>query len=114
MQPNYKLDSIELTIIPDPLMPSECEMESYKESNELINTVKEFVDDLRKEHMPVRFNEIPVECFIPCPHCDKLHIKLRRFANTGNEFCPTKGDFCDFSKLSRYHKMLSSKGKRGH
>ena len=42
VRPNYKLDSIELTIIPDPLTPPGGELESYKESNKLISVVKEF------------------------------------------------------------------------
>ena len=111
VRPNYKLDSIELTIVPDPLMPSGGELESYKESNELINTVKEFIDDLMKEHMAVTFNKFPVECFIPCPHCNELHIKLRRFANTGSAFCPTQRDYCN--SLSRYRQLLSTKGNKG-
>ena len=110
MRPNYKLDSIELTITCDPSIPSECELESYKESNKLINAVKEFIDDLMKEHMAVTFKKFPVECFIPCPHCNELHIKLRRFGNKGSAYCPTQSSFCDSSKLSVYYKMLSAKG----
>ena len=110
VRPNYKLDSIELTIIPDPLMPSGSELESYKESNELINVVKEFIDDLMKEHMAVTFEKFPVECFIPCPRCNELHIKLKRFANTGSAFCPTQRGYC--SSLSRYRQLLSTKGNR--
>ena len=111
LQPNHKLDSIELNIIPNPSMPSELVAESYKESNELINAVKEFIDDLMKEHMAVTFEKFPVECFIPCPHCNELHIKLKRFTNTGNAYCATQRGYCDLSELSRYHKMLSTKGK---
>ena len=111
VRPNHKLDSIELNIIPNPSMPSELVAEGYKESNELINAVKEFIDDLMKEHMAVTFEKFPVECFIPCPHCSELHIKLRRFANTDSAFCPSQRRHCDLSELSRYHKMLSTKGK---
>ena len=110
VRPDYKLDSIELTITPDPSMPLEHEVESHKDSNELINAVKQFIDDLMKEHMAVTFKKFPVECFIPCPHCNELHIKLRRFANTGSAYCPTQKAFCDLSKLSRYYEMLSTKG----
>jgi len=42
---------IELTIIPDPAMPPEYEMESYKESRELITAVKGFIIYLMKEDM---------------------------------------------------------------
>jgi len=112
IRPNYKLDSIQLTIIPDPSMPPKCEAESYKESNELISAVKEFIDDLMKEHMAATFEQFPVECFIPCPDCTELHIKLQRFSNTGSAFCPTQRSYCDASKLSRYTKMLSIKGKK--
>ena len=110
VRPDYKLDSIELTITSDPSMPPGREVESYKESNELINVVKQFIDDLMKEHMAVTFKKYPVECFIPCPDCNILHIKLKRFANTDSAFCPTQNRFCDSSKLSRYYKMLSPKG----
>ena len=112
LQPNYKLDSIELTIIPSPSMPLEYEVESYKESNELINAVKEFIDDLMKEHMAVTFKEFPVECFIPCPDCNELHIRLKRFAITGNAFCHNKNSYCESPVVSRYHKMLSTKGEQ--
>ena len=110
VHPHYKLDSIELTITPDPSIPSKYELNSYKESNELINAVKQFIDDLMKEHMAVTFEKFPVECFIPCPHCNELHIKLRRFANTGSAYCPTQRSYCDSANLSRYYEMLSTKG----
>ena len=112
VQPNYKLDSIELTIIPDPSMPSPDEENSYKESNDLIKAVKHFIDDLMKEHMAVTFREFPVECFIPCPDCSELHIKLERFTITGSAYCPVKRTYCDAPAFSRYHKMLSTKGEK--
>ena len=108
VQPNYKLDSIELTIIPDPIMSSADKVEGYRESNELIKAVNKFIDDLMKEHMAVTYEKCPVECFIPCPHCDELHIRLERFAITGNAYCPNQRRYCH--SLSRYHEMLSSKG----
>ena len=113
VRPNRKLESIELTIIPDPLMSPACEAGSYKESNKLINAVKEFIDDLMEEHMTATFQTFPVECYIPCPGCDELHIRLKRFANTGNAYCPTQRRFCSSSELSRYWKMLSHKGTGG-
>ena len=109
--PNYKLDSIELTIIPSPSMPSAVKVESYKESNLLINAVKEFIDDLMKEHMAATFEEFPVECFIPCPNCNELHIKLEKITNADNAFCRTTNSYCESPVLSRYHKMLSTKSE---
>ena len=111
VRPNYKLESIELTIIPDPIMSSADKAESYRESNELIKAVKEFIDDLMKEHMAVTYKKFPVECFIPCPDCNKLHIRLEKFANTGSAYCFTQRRYCD--SLSRYREMLSSKGNGG-
>ena len=113
VRPNYKLDSIELTIIPDPIMSSADEEKGYKESKELIKAVKEFIDDLMKEHMAATYEKCPAECFIPCPDCSELHIRLERFAITGSAFCPTQKGFCDSLKLSRYRMMLSSKGTGG-
>ena len=112
VRPNDKLDSIELKIIPDPSMPSQYEVESYKESNELINAVKEFIDNLMEEHMTATFKEFPVKCFIPCPKCSELHIWLKRFSNTGSAYCPTMRTYCESPDLSRYHKMLSTKGRK--
>ena len=60
--------------------------------------------------MAVTFEKFPVECFIPYPHCNELHIKLRNFANTGNAYCATQRDYC--SSLSRYRQLLSTKGNR--
>ena len=111
VQPNYKLDSIELTIIPDPIMSSANKAESYRESNELIKAVHKFIDDLMKEHMAATYKKCPVECFIPCPDCNELHIRLERFAITGIAYCPTQWRYCD--SLSRYREMLSSKGNGG-
>ena len=111
VRPNYKLESIELTIIPDPIMSSTDKAESYRESNELIKAIKEFIDDLMKEHMAVTYKKFPVDCFIPCPDCNELHIRLERFAITGNAYCPTQRRYCD--SLSRYRKMLSSTGNGG-
>ena len=107
VRPNYKLNSIELTIIPDPIMSSADEAESYKESKELIKAVKEFIDDLMKEHMAATYEKFPVKCFIPCPDCSELHIRLERFINTGSAYCFTQRSHC---KLPRYREMLSSKG----
>ena len=98
---------IELTIIPDPAMPTEYKVESYKESRELITAVKEFIDDLMKEHMTAVAEKSPVECYIPCPCCDELHIKYKLFCTTGSAYCPTRRDY--FS-LPKYHKILSTKG----
>ena len=110
VRPNDELGSIELTIFPDPLTPPGREVESYKESNELINVVKQFIDDLMEEHMTVTFKKFPVECFIPCPDCNELHIELRKFADTGSAFCPTQRSYC--SSLLRYHLLLSTKGRK--
>ena len=98
---------IELTIIPDPAMPLECEVESYKESRELITAVMGFIDDLMKEHLTAVADRCPAECYIACPGCDGLHIKLESFPSTGRCYCPTKRDHCD---LPMYYKVLSSKG----
>jgi len=100
---------IELTIIPDPAMPPEHGVESYKENRELITAVKGFIDDLMKEHMTAIVDESPVECFIPCPCCDKLHIKLETCISTKRFYCPIKRVHCD---LSRYHNILTTKGNR--
>ena len=88
-------------------MPSQYEKESYKDSNELIDAVKEFIDDLMKEHMTATSKKFPVECFIPCPDCDRLHIKLKGFADKGNAYCTNIRSYCSSPMLSRYHKMLS-------
>ena len=109
--PNYKLDSIELTIIPDPLMPSQYEEEGYKESNKLIDAVKEFIDDLMKEHMTATFKKFPVECYIPCPEYSKLHVKLKKISTTGNAFCGVKNGYSNSLDFPKYHKMLSAKSK---
>ena len=97
---------IELTIIPDPAMPPEYEMESYKESRELITAVKGFIIYLMKEDMAAIVEESPVECFITCPNCDELHIKLETLAITGRCYSPIKRIHCD---LSKYHHIMSTK-----
>ena len=102
---------IELTIIPDPAMPPEYEVESHKESRELIIAVKGFINHLMKEHMAAIVEESPVECFIGCPWCNELHIKSELFCNTGSAYCPTKRDYCN---LPKYHKIMSTKGIANH
>ena len=97
---------IELTIIPDPAMPPEYEVESYKESRELITAVKGFIDDLMKEHMTAIVKKSPVECYITCPCCNELHIKYKIFCTTGNTYCPTMRDYCDFPN---YYKIVTTK-----
>jgi len=98
---------IELNIIPDPAMPLEYKVESYKESRELITAVEGFIDDLMKEHMTAIVDESPVECFIACPCCNELHIKLETCTSKGRCYCPLTWTYCD---LSGYHTMLSTKG----
>ena len=92
-------------------MPPEYEVESHKESRELITAFTEFIDDLMKEHMAAIVKESPAECFIGCPWCNKLHIKLELFCNTGSAYCPTRRDYCD---LPKYHKIVSTKGRANH
>jgi len=98
---------IELTIIPDSAMPPEYEEESYKESRDLITAIKGFIHDLMKEHMAAIVEESPVECFIPCPICNELHIKLESIPSTGRCYCPIRRNHCD---LPAYCKVLLSKG----
>ena len=73
-----------LTIIPDPALPPEYEVESYKENRELITAVNESIDDLMKDHMAAIVEESPVECFIACLGCNELHIKLELFFISGS------------------------------
>jgi len=110
IKPDNQHHYIELTIIPDPAMPPDYEVESYKESRELITAVKGFIDDLMKEHMTAIFEESPVECFIACPCCNDVHIKVEIFCDTGSAYCPTKRDYCSLESLLKYHKILSTQG----
>ena len=101
---------IELTIIPDPAMPPGYAVESYKESRELITTVKGFIDELMKEHMTAIVEVAPVECFIACPvdTCNQLHISWcdQNLIRNGRVYCTKKGGYCD---LSIYLTILSSR-----
>ena len=105
LRPIHKSDLIELTIVSNPKMPQEEETTALTNTNELITVVKVFIDDLMKESMTATFEQFPVECYLPCPACSEVHIKLEEVKETNSTICcPTSGEYID---MTNYHKLLA-------
>ena len=102
--PIHKSDLIELSIVSNPKMPQKEEMRAFTNTNELITVVKMIIGDLMKESMTATFEQYPVECYLPCPACSKVHIKLEETKQTNSTMCPTSGEFID---MTEYHKLLA-------
>ena len=108
LRPIHNDDLIELTIVSNPAMPHEEEMVAFSNANELIVSVKAFIDDLMQETMTSAVKEFPITCYLPCPKCTMLHVTMEKVMQTSSDFCPTINSFVE---MTRYHKMLTTLSK---
>ena len=112
LRPIHRISVVELTISSNPMMPQEEEITALANTNELITVVKTFIDDLMQESMRATFEQYPVECCLPCPACNEVHVELEEIKQNISDLCPTTNKYID---MTRYHKMLThSKYKLMH
>ena len=95
---------IAIKIIPNPNLSAETKEKTFADSNELVRLVQRFIDDLMKEHMSATFARAPVVCYIPCPQCKKMHLKVEKATVNSTIYCPVNHDHAD---ITDYHKILS-------
>ena len=84
---------IELTIVQASNLSSEEVMEAYTENQNLIGTIKSFIDHLMTQYMPAVCNDLPVECYVPCPNCDGFCIPLDSLKRTSSFYCDSTNKF---------------------
>jgi len=108
LRPIHKEDQIELTIVSNPAMPGEEEMIAFSNVNELIVGVKAFIDDLMQETMTSVVKEFPITCYLPCPKCAVLHVKMEKVMQTSSVFCTKINSFVE---MTIHHTMLTTFSK---
>lgn len=82
--------AIELTIYPQPMTPAE-EKEAHKLKNELITSMKLFINELMEQHMAVVADDYPIKTRIACLKCSNLHIELEKIVENHMIWCPDHG-----------------------
>jgi len=95
---------IRLTIMPSPQLTVKQERESIMECNKLIASLAEFMRKLVPEFTSEAGAVAAVEVYVPCPKCNKLHIKIERVALYGYIYCPYNECHVDVTK---YWRLLS-------
>ena len=90
LKPIQKKSAIELTIYPQPMTCSERE-EAHSLKNELISSIKVFINELMEQHMAVITDDYPVKTRITCPKCSNLHIELEKIIETPKIWCTEYG-----------------------
>ena len=54
--------------------------------------------------MTATFAKAPVDCYIPCPQCKKMHLNVEKATAKGTIYCPVS---CTHADITDYHKILS-------
>jgi len=85
-------------------LSSEEVTEAYVENQKLIDSIKGFIDYLMKQYMPAVCDDMPVECYVPCPNCDSFCIPLDTLKQTSRFYCEPTNKYVD---REDYHVMLS-------
>ena len=103
LRPIRKKSAIELTIYPQTMTSLEEHEEAHKLKNELISSMKVFINELMEQHMAIIFDEYPVKARIICPKCSNLHIELEKIIETHMIWCPEYG----YVDMTESHKFWS-------
>ena len=104
LRPLHDIAVVELSIERQPNLTMENEAEANSDCIELVNSVNQFIEEAVKQNMRAVFSKFPIQCYIPCTECGKLHIKYEKATKSKNVLCNSKGTYCD---ITLYHKMLS-------
>ena len=76
LEPKFEHHFISLKTIPEPnLHPVEKER-AFVDSNEVVRSVQQFIDDLMRQHMTATFMKVSMVCYIPCSQRMKMHLKV--------------------------------------
>ena len=106
LEPKFDHHVISLKIIPEPnLLPVELER-AFVDSNELVRSVKMFIDDLMRQYMTATFTKAPVVCYIPCSQCMKMHLTVDKATESSTIYCPVNRVHAD---ITNCHRILTGK-----
>ena len=79
------------------------EEEAHKLKNELISSMKFFINQLMEQHMSVVTDNYPVKTRIVCLKCSNLHIELDKIIHSHMIWCPDYG----YVDMTESHKFWS-------
>jgi len=96
---------IRLTILPWPKRDASVERQAFLDCNRLIASMRQFIHDLMPQLVTEAGAVGAVDCYLPCPKCDSLHIKIERVAMYGYIYCPVHRCHVD---MTRYWRLLST------
>jgi len=94
-----------LTILPWSKRDTAAERQAFLDCNRLIATMRKLVNDLMPEVVTDAGVIGAVECYLPCPKCDNLHIKIERVEMYSYIYCPYNS--CHVN-MNKYWRLLSS------
>jgi len=98
---------IELSVACEPDLDAEEVLQANHEFVNLVATVDHFIKESVDQNMTATFKKFPIDCYIYCEECGKLHIKYQKAVKSKKALCKAKNTYCDISK---YHAILSMKG----
>ena len=104
LQPYFYHHLVCLKIIPEPNLLTEAKEKAFADSNELVRSIHQFIDDLMLQHMTATFTKAPVVCYIPCSQCTKMHLKADKATESSTIYCPVKRVHAD---ITDYHLILT-------
>jgi len=103
LRPVREKSAIELVIYPQAMASLEEEEEAHKVKNELITSVKLFINQLMEQHMSVIADDYPMKTRIVCLKCSNLHIELDKIIANHMIWCPDHG----YVDMTGSHKFWS-------
>lgn len=95
LRPAQEKSAIELTIYPQAVLDME---EAHKLKNELISSMKQFINELMEQHMAVIVDDYPVKTRIICPKCSKPHIELEKIIEDRIFWCAEQHGYVDMTE----------------
>ena len=104
LEPKFGHHCISLKIIPEPNLLLVEKERTFIDSNELVRSVQQFIDDLMRQHMTATFMKAPVVCYIPCSQCMKMHLKVDKATESSTIYCPVNRVHAN---VADYHKILT-------
>ena len=104
--------AVVLSIARQPDLSKEEEAEANNDCIKLVNAVDQFIVEAVKQHMMAAYRKFPVECYIPCTECGKLHIKYKRTTKNRKVLCDNMCTYCDITLYHRLH--ITKTGQSQH
>jgi len=99
---NDTKDMLELVIIPAPNLSPDEQQQAHKLKMEFIDTLKQFINDLIRQHMTVVVEDYPVNLYVPCEQCHSPHIEFKKITKTSKIFCKNSSRHVDVAEWQAF------------